>query len=235
MMEAFVTGVGWVTAAGRGRGREERFSWGQGQLPSIARKDIFADPRPHFGRMDRFSKLGLAAVAMALRDAGIESGKEQTIGVIASTINGCIDTDRVYFNAIRESGAQFASPHLFVFVSGNTFLGEASIEFNLTGPTFLLNEREPSRCAVLSMGVEIIATNQSNVMVAGICDIAPQEPCESNKPISQQGALFVVLEKDPGKDRLYGALELNKGRLFFEGTPFDDMTRLAARLSEKAL
>lgn len=232
-MEAFVTGVGWVTAAGLGRGKEGTFSWGEGRLPSISRKDVFADPRPHFGRMDRFSKLGLAAVSMALRDAGIQSGEDRTIGVIASTVRGCIDTDWAYFSDIREKGPQFASPHLFVFVAGNTFLGEASIEFNLRGPTFLMSEREPSRYAVLSAGIEMIATHQSEVMVVGICDGETSLTCLSDEPTLQSGSVFFVLDRDPGKGQSYGVLAQRDGRLFFEGAPVGDITRLAVRLSGK--
>lgn len=230
-MEAFITGIGWVTAAGLGRGREGRFSWGEGELPAISRKDIFADPRPHFGRMDRFSKFGLAGVAMALRDAGVESGANQTIGVIASTLRGCNDTDNLYLRTVQEMGAQFASPHLFVFVSGNTFLGEASIAFGLRGPTFLLSEQDLSGRTVLSTAIEMIVTNQSDAMVAGMCDIVPPDSGASNGSVSRQGALFFVLQKGSTKERTYGTLELNKQHLFFEKMPVDDISWLAARLS----
>jgi 3-oxoacyl-[acyl-carrier-protein] synthase II len=254
-VEAFLTGVGWVTAAGIGRGKKGSFSWGEGDLPSISRKDIFADPRPHFGRMDRFSKIGLAAIAMALRDADIDSGMEGTIGVVASTVRGCVDTDSLYFSAVRDRGAQCASPHLFVFVTGSTFLGEASIEFGLRGPTLLLSEQEPGRCAVLASAVEMISGNQSSVMAAGICDISVGEkngelvnwctggPAGGIRDIAdgqavgvthgvfRPGGLFLVLEKDARSDHVYGTLSMSEGNLFFDGTPVNDITWLAAALS----
>lgn len=232
-MEASVTGVGWVTAAGIGRGREGSFSWGEGDLPLISRKDVFADSRPHFGRMDRFSKTGLAAISMALRDAGIESGKEQTIGVIASTARGCIDTDRLFFSAVSDRGAQFASPHLFVFVTGSTFLGEACIEFGLRGPTLLMSEEEPDRCAVLASAVEMISSNQSPVMAAGICDTSVGQADGASNKAHRPGALFFVLQRDAGRDQAYGAVNLHKEGLFFHGTPVNDITRFAVSLSRK--
>ena len=71
-MKTVITGSGWVTPTTMGCGKNhDRFEWRQGELPEITRKAVFEEPYPHFGRLDRYSRLGLSAIAFALKDAGL--------------------------------------------------------------------------------------------------------------------------------------------------------------------
>ncbi len=73
-VRVFVTGIGWAGAAGMGTGRgATAFALPAGELPPISRRDVFPEPDSRFGRLDAFSRLALAGVALALRDAGIET------------------------------------------------------------------------------------------------------------------------------------------------------------------
>ncbi len=94
MEKAFITGVGWVTAAGMGSGRSGApFSMERGRIARIARKALFREPDQRFGRLDDFSRLGLAGITLALRDAGLEEWSEKRpTGIICSTVNGCSST-----------------------------------------------------------------------------------------------------------------------------------------------
>ncbi|MDX2440765.1 MAG: hypothetical protein QNK40_09460 [Desulfobacterales bacterium] len=87
-MIASVTGIGWITAAGMECGRKaDSFSMPTGNLPKITGTVVFGKPYKHFGRMDEYSRLGLAAIAFALKDAGLEKWKKKRdIGIIASTV-----------------------------------------------------------------------------------------------------------------------------------------------------
>lgn len=230
LMEAYVTGAGWVTPAGSGQGRTSAFSWGKGDLPSIARKQVFSDPYPHFGRMDRYSRLGVAAVALALRDAGVEhQSRSRPVALIGSTVRGCIETDIAFFKAVRTQGPQYASPHLFAYTLANTFLGEAAIRFNLAGPTFILNEPDHGGLFALTMALTMIDNGESPVAVTGVCDLNSPSP----QVDSMAGALFFVLEQTADEDRSYGRLVRSSGGdLAFQDRKVVDMTTLAGCLSE---
>ncbi|MBW1821354.1 MAG: beta-ketoacyl synthase, partial [Deltaproteobacteria bacterium] len=116
-MTAAITGIGWVTAAGMGCGRKsDSFSMPAGNLPKITGMAVFNKPSKQIGRMDEYSRLGLAAIAFALKDAGLEKWKKKRdIGIIASTVYGCLHTDIDFFNTVIPNGGLMASPNLFAY------------------------------------------------------------------------------------------------------------------------
>ena len=80
-----ISGIGWVTAAGMGCGRDQHdFAMPNRPLAAIDRSSVFDRPDKNFGRMDEYSRLGLAAVTFALRDAGLEKWEtKRNIGIVA--------------------------------------------------------------------------------------------------------------------------------------------------------
>ena len=72
-MRGRILGIGWVDGDGPGRGRGERpCNLRPGPLHRIERADIFDKPDRRFGRLDDYSRLGLAAIALALQDARLD-------------------------------------------------------------------------------------------------------------------------------------------------------------------
>jgi 3-oxoacyl-(acyl-carrier-protein) synthase len=135
-LNAFITGTGWVTAGGEGTGRNAApFALSEGPLPGLAGKITFANQNfKRFGRMDRYCKLGLKAIAYALQDAGLDAWKEKRdIGVIVSTVLGCLATDFDYYNTVIPRDGLIADPNLFTYALSNSFIGYAAIIFGLTG------------------------------------------------------------------------------------------------------
>ena len=139
-----ITGIGWVTAAGMGCGRDyETFAMPWGPLPDINPSDMFKKPYPNFRRMDKYSRLGLTAIAIALIDAGLsEWTRERNIGIIASTVYGCLETDVDYYKTVIPDRGANASPALFSYTLANSYLGEAAIRFGLTGINYVLTEQQ---------------------------------------------------------------------------------------------
>ena len=123
-MGAEITGIGWVTAAGLGRGREDQsFAMPRGQLPEINFTNIVKKPYPNFRRMDEYSRLGLTAAALALIDAGLsEWTRARDIGIIASTFYGCLGTDVDFYKTVIPDKGAHASPALFSYTLANSFL-----------------------------------------------------------------------------------------------------------------
>src|SRR5580765_4490247 len=110
-----------------------------GTLSSNAPKDL---PEIHkllprvparFGRFDDFTKLGLAAVGLALEEAGwTDSTKSEGTGLIISTQFGVMQTDLNYYSTTIEQDALLSSPNLFSYTLPVTLVGECAILFHLT-------------------------------------------------------------------------------------------------------
>ncbi len=232
-MGAEITGIGWVTAAGMGRGREHQsFAMPRGQLPEINPADMFKKPYPNFRRMDQYSRLGLTATALALIDAGLsEWTRERDIGIIASTFYGCLGTDVDYYKTvIPDRGAQ-ASPALFSYTLANSFLGEAAIRFGLTGINYVITEQRPTGLAGLQTALDHIAREGViEKILGGDCDVGCP-PIFDEPAKVPPGAVFLMLEKSPGREIIsYGKLQLNSsGDLLHNGSEIQDLTTLVQK------
>jgi 3-oxoacyl-[acyl-carrier-protein] synthase II len=231
-MKAAITGIGWVTSTSMGYGRNcDRFEMLPGKLPEITRKDVFEKPCPHFGRLDRYTRLGLSAIAFALKDADLYRWTQRRhIAIIASTRHGCLETDIDYFNSIITEGGRLARPHLFAYTLPNSFLGEAAIFFGLTGTGFVVSEPSASGLWCLRMALLGIAGRQFKKLVCGMSDLNPPFLIpETDKATC--GALFFIIEKNPThKDLAYGELAFDRnGILKFDGEEIQSLPGLAEK------
>lgn len=226
-MIAFVTGIGWVNTFGPGMGRENEFGWEPGPLPEINQKAVLKNPHRRFGRMDILTKLGLASVSMALRDAGLDGWTEKRgIGIIASTTYGCLHVDIDYYGTVMPNGGAEASPGLFAYTLPNCFQGEASIHFGLTGESFVINESDPGSLSGLRMTLAGIDRGFGDDFLCGVCDPGRPEILPDLRE-TVPGALFFMIRKTP--DPLsYGKLGLDRsGNVFLENTEIRDLVQLA--------
>jgi len=228
-VRAFISGIGWVTAGGTGMGRNTHsFELSEGPLPKLAGKMIFENQSfRRFGRLDRFSKVGLSAIAYALQDAGLDIWKEKReIGIIASTLFGCLATDFDYYNTVMPKDGLLADPNLFTYTLPNTFLGHASIIFGLTGTNFIINEKTNTGLSALRSALDCLSLGECGTMLAGICDVE----CPPDFPKSEKtapGSVFVVLEQTIGKrpQQPYGELTMDKaGAIFFNESEIKDIS-----------
>jgi 3-oxoacyl-[acyl-carrier-protein] synthase II len=231
-MGAEITGIGWVTAAGPGRGREHQsFAMPHGPLPEINPADMFKKPYPNFRRMDEYSRSGLTAAALALIDAGLsEWTRERDIGIIASTFYGCLGTDVDYYKTVIPERGAHASPALFSYTLANSFLGEAAIRFGLTGINYVITEQRPTGLAGLQTALDHIARGAVEKILGGVCDVGcPQ--IFSEPGIVPPGAVFLMLEKSPTNERpSYGKLQLNStGDLLLDGSEINDLSRFVQK------
>jgi 3-oxoacyl-[acyl-carrier-protein] synthase II len=211
MMATVISGIGWVTATGHGWGKGgQEFTMGAGPLTPLPRKEVFSEPNQRYGRQSDYSKLGLAAIAFALRDAGLENwGEKRPVGIVAASMLGSLATDLDYFHSVLPEGGGLPSPNLFAYTLANCFMGEAAIQFGLTGSTMVINDTGSNGLAPLRLALESIAWGEHDTMVAGICDLPTPEPLEGLFTPAT-GALFLVLSRNsaaPGS--AYGTLALN--------------------------
>ena len=224
-MKPVVTGIGWVNPGGSGRGRTpcarqpSGLEWPAGRLPKIRREDLFEMPYKDFGRMDAYSRLGLAAVALALKDGGLDEwSQKRPVGLIAATVYGCLHTDIAYYRTVVPHRGAQASPALFAYTLPNCFLGDAAIRFGLTGPAFVVNEPASAGLASLEMALESLYWGEAEQMLWGVCDLERPRELQRLKAAAA-GALFFLLEAAPPANRpVYGNICLDGGSgVCFEG------------------
>ncbi|MBW2708148.1 MAG: hypothetical protein JRD04_02520 [Deltaproteobacteria bacterium] len=225
----FITGVSWISVNGMGRGREDTdFLMAPGVLPPMSRKAVFESPYSRFGRMDEFSRLGVSAIGLALKDAGMDAWTaKRAVGIVVSTGYGCLHTDVAYFETTKPENGAFASPALFSYTLPNCFLGEAATRFGLTGSGYVITEQNDSGLSSLHAVLEDMACNEFESALAGICDLG----CPPGFPVDANvipGAAFVMVEKTPGMGlKPYGSLRLNPAQeIFFNKTKVSDFSAL---------
>jgi 3-oxoacyl-[acyl-carrier-protein] synthase II len=225
-----IRGLGWVNPAGWGTGRGNPFRSPEDETEvTLPGKEIFRRPFPRFGRMDRYSRLGIAAIALALKDAGLDDWTAtREIGLIACTLSGSLASDEAYFDTVTGNEGRLASPNLFAYTLPNTFLGEAAIHFGLTGTSFVVNERSLTGLTGLNLAMMSITQGEHETIVAGTCD-AGTSLTDDADPVTP-GALFFVLHGDGrGGESPYGELVMEKtGRVTCEGREVSDLNSLAA-------
>ncbi|WP_224984077.1 beta-ketoacyl synthase N-terminal-like domain-containing protein [Geomonas agri] len=226
-MKAYLNGIGWVTGTGCGMGSQRSDQvFVDLPLPALVRRDVFAEPNQRFGRMSDYAKLGLSALAFALRDAGLETWSEKRpFGVVAGTRLGCLATDLDYQRTVLLEGGGLASPNLFAYTLANCFLGDAAILFGLTGSLLAVNETESTGLGALAMALDQLALKEEPVVLAGVCDLAPPEPLAVVAPFLP-GAAVLVLAETPGP-RCYGCVTVAaNGGIACNGTPVDSIAQL---------
>lgn len=225
-LRAAVMGIGWVTSTGLGQGRSDApFSWHPGELPTLRRQDLFPEPDLRFGRLDKFSRLGLAGIVLALRDAGLEAWQQKRpFGLLASSRYGCLTTDLAYFETVLPSGGSLPSPQLFAYTLPNCFLGEAAIRCGLTGPASVLSPEICHGTAALEVALEMLQWGEVPVVVAGYCDLPLPLPVALATDNVPPGAIFFVLARDAALTVApLAEINLCEGQLYCCDEPVSDI------------
>jgi 3-oxoacyl-[acyl-carrier-protein] synthase II len=206
-MNYYINGIGFITPFASGCGKEcDYFDPEPGEIKPITRKDFLHKPYKPFGRMDFFSKIGFAGIYYAYKDAGLINTKLKynefnntdityNTPIIASTHSGCIDTDINFADSFQYENGKNASPSLFAYTLPNTFLGEISIYLKTIGENFIINEDSVTGMTGLKMGFDILDTNESDIIICGICNTGNHNMVKFNPSTIFSGSLFLTLSK----------------------------------------
>lgn len=173
MMTISILGTGWITTKGYGKinlGEEHLFA-PEETLYTVAKNGIFnRRPVKNFGRLDRLSRITLAAVFLALKDAGIDSSPDskQSIGIVGTNDHGSQETDTAYFRDFVDNGRKLARANLFIYTLPSSPMGEAAIHFGLVGPLLYMAGTGHSLATVLTTAAAMVAGAESSLMLAGM-------------------------------------------------------------------
>ncbi len=228
-----ITGIGWISAVNAGRGSDRcKPEWDVGTptVPAAMLKSLKGGSR--FGRLDLFSRIGVAAIGLALEDAGYLPAKqpaaETSIALISATTSSCGVTDRDFYRTIQEEPG-LASPGLFVYTLATSFLGEAALRFSLTGAGMTVLESQPRADSALKLALEELITGDDEVVVAGICNLFAQTSAAPR----YSGALFLVLEKEtqaPARVHAVLSCDLKTGNFYINHQPCPDIFSICERI-----
>lgn len=221
-MRLDIKGIGWVTPSGMGSGqRDETLVLGPGKLPALKSRLFLGTPHPRFGRFDLYAKAGFGAIALAMKSAGMDPWtQKRAIGLVVGTCRGCLEADLAYFKTAASHGGAMASPNLFAYTLPSTVLGEASIQFGLTGPSFVVDDSD-GHLAGIHAALDMMHRGLCQTAVAGWCDVDSrilntnaEEPC---------GAVFVLLADNSDAS----SWQWDGGGLTFGAERISDLAQLA--------
>ena len=228
-MQADITGIGWVTAAGMGRGRENSgFAMPFGRLSEYSPEEIFTEPYPNLRRMDNYSRIGVTAIALALKDAHQDKWTtKRDVGMVVATVYGCLGADVDYYNTVIPNQGAHASPAVFSYTSANSFLGEAAIRFGLIGTNYAVFEQRPTGLAGLFAALGHLTLGDDKNILGGVCDVGCPQIFDQPDTFPP-GAVFFMLEPICANPKSsFGALSSKStGELLFNDTPVDDLVAL---------
>jgi len=183
-----------------------------GPIPPVTREDVFPEPNLRFGRLPQYSRVGLAAIAFALRDAGMERREtKRPAGIVASTLAGCLATDIDYFATVLPEGGGLPSPNLFSSTLPTCFLGEAAIQFGLTGPTFIVNDPAGDALGGVRMALESLSWGECGTMLAGHIDLSADPGIQGIRPQHAGGVFMVLVNARDSAGSGYGTVDLSDG------------------------
>lgn len=215
-MKIVLTGRGYVTAGGYGKGRPGDvldLTSGAPQIPPAS--EIFETPLARYGRFDAYTKMGCAALALALADAGkVQADSTRPIGIVSSSYSECLETDTLFQETAEAQGGMLASPNLFSYTLPGIVQGECAAHFLLSGPSICVTEYpredglppEPGGMA-LATAARLFQTGKVEALLVGWVE-SPLEDSPFPTPSSgMAGGLFAFLEKSGTGPQLHFSTE----------------------------
>jgi 3-oxoacyl-[acyl-carrier-protein] synthase II len=121
-------------------------------------------------RMDRLSRMMVAAGAMALADAGLAPGRDvapERVGLALGTSLGNISETVDFLARIKDRGPGLASPLVFPNLVLNAPASYASIELQVTGPSISVSQGDVSGELAVATGYDLVASGIADVVLAG--------------------------------------------------------------------
>lgn len=166
-----VRGIGWVDGQGYGGVRQDTYTEyaDRESFRKLGKTDgLFNYPVKNFGRFETITQRVCYAVALALRDAGIEyaEGVKQDIGLLGTSPDGCVESNINYFKDYVEGGRSLSRANLFIYTLPTSPFAEAAVHFGLLGP--LLYGSDFAALATMAQGM--VQRKEVSTMLLSVVD-----------------------------------------------------------------
>jgi len=135
-----------------------------GELPA---KTLISSPQ--FRRMDRLSRMAVAASRLALDDAALQ-GRDvagERTGVVFGTSLGDLKDSMAHLDRIFTRGPAAASPMVFPNLVLNAPAGYVAMEHGCTGVNFTVAQHEVSGEHAIALGCDVVRSGGADVVLAG--------------------------------------------------------------------
>jgi 3-oxoacyl-[acyl-carrier-protein] synthase II len=152
--------------------------------------------------LDPSSKYALGAVALALRDAGLDERQRESAGICLGTTFGSMETLGMFFEGFLEKGPRFVKPFLFQHTYANTAIGLAAIEFGLRGDHLNFAGAFTAGAQAIAAAYDLISSGKADRVVAGGYDAlsdylyAGLDAMGQDDLVPGEGAGAIVLEEE---------------------------------------
>ncbi len=188
MKRVVITGIGFISGLGtNGETLGQTLRDGQSaigcqvfELPSGKRSllsgaihdfSVTAYLKSRKAYLDRTSELTLAATALTLADAGLDSEHDVgDIGWLFGTMYGNMATSVLYYGDIMDKGPQSAKPVLFPHLYANSAASLTAIEFNLGGMHAVYAGGWTAGAEAVLQAADWIGTGRAHTLLAGGAD-----------------------------------------------------------------
>ncbi|TDB81873.1 beta-ketoacyl-ACP synthase II [Micromonospora sp. KC721] len=142
-------------------GQVKRFDAGQFIAPRDARL------------MDRFVQLGLVAGLLAVRDAGLEIGRDvagERTGVVVGSGVGGQSTVQQHAVALHETGMRDINPYYMPMMLINMVAAQLAIRLGITGPSSAISTACATGANAIGDGYRMIQRGETDVVIAGAAE-----------------------------------------------------------------
>ena len=165
-------------------------------------------------KMDLFIHYALAAADIAVKDAGLDMGQEDSerVGVVVGTGLGGLPTIEKYHSVLLERGPGRITPFFIPMLIANEAPGHIAIQHGIKGPNLCIVTACATGAHSIGEAYRIIQYGDADVMVAGgseanltpltvggfnamkALSIRNDEPAKASRPFERDRDGFVVAE-----------------------------------------
>ncbi len=126
---------------------------------------------PKFFKMDNLCKLAFLASELVLQDTVIrEEIQKDRMAIILANRSSSLDTDRAFYNSIKDPGHYFPSPSVFVYTLPNISIGEICIRNGFTGEHAFFIFDQWNGVSIFEYVSDLFSDDRADACLLGWCD-----------------------------------------------------------------
>lgn len=124
---------------------------------------------PQLRRMDRLSRMAVAAARLAMIDAQLDAAalSGERAGIVFGTALGNIEESGGYLDRVYQRGPAAASPMTFPNLVLNAPAGYIAMELGCTGTNFTVAQAEVSGEHAIALGCDVLRSGRADLVLAG--------------------------------------------------------------------